>query len=282
MYLSKILDQVLTERDLTRSTENQYRKSIKDYSHYLGWPASEKDLTYSQLNSWLRSLKGKLEPQTIRNKTKGISVVWNQLARRNHKVKPYHHELVYKPVVFQKPVYSWTLDELKTLLAASSNVQQVNAPKLLRALLRVGYDTALRPSDLRLVQWTQVDFKSMTITLSQSKTKRVHTAMLSLEAVEALKDIQSLGGKKIFNLSKDQMRRLGDKLFAEAAKLGFCRRKGQAIGTLRKLHATVQYEDHGASVAAESLGHVGGTRTVLKHYVDARSIRTGRLPRHLD
>lgn len=280
MYLTKILDQVLTERDLAPITEKQYRKSIADYSGFWGHPARWKDLNYPSLNAWLRSMKGKLEPQTIRNKTKGISVVWNQVAR-NGKFNPYHPTKVYKPKVTQKPVVSWTIPELKILLSASDNVKQTDAPKILRALLLVGYDTALRPSDLRLIQWDQIDFTTSTVTLSQSKTKRVHTAMLGIESISALKLIQMPARKKIFPLTKDQMRRLTDKLFAEAEKLDFHRRKGQAIGTLRKLHATVQYEDHGASVAAESLGHVGGIRTVLKHYVDARSIKTGRLPRHI-
>jgi integrase len=82
----------------------------------------------------------------------------------------------------------------------------------------------------------------------------------------------------VFPLSKSGIRRLELILFKTAESLGFRRIRGQGLGTLRKSHATEIYKRDGESAAAESLGHVGGTRTVRQHYIDARSIKAGRLP----
>ena len=151
---------------------------------------------------------------------------------------------------------------------------------MLLAWLWVGMDTAFRPSDMREIRWDQVDFGTQSITLSQHKTRYVHRACISDESVRALKAIQLPSRQVVFPITKDQIRYPLKKLYNEAAKLGFVKTPGRSIGTLRRLHATIQYEDYGAAVAAESLGHVGGTRTVYKSYIDHRSRRQGRLPRH--
>jgi integrase len=82
----------------------------------------------------------------------------------------------------------------------------------------------------------------------------------------------------VFPLSKSGVRRIELILFETAAKLGFRRMRGQGLGCLRKSHATQVYTAEGESAAAESLGHVSGTRTVRRHYIDSRSIKSGRLP----
>ncbi|MBM3967890.1 MAG: phage integrase family protein, partial [Planctomycetes bacterium] len=154
----------------------------------------------------------------------------------------------------------------------------VKTGAFLQAWVRVGYDTGLRPVDLRLLRWNDVDFNRGMLSIVQHKTKRAHTARLSPTACELLAAIERPPREKVFPLSKSGIRRIELILFATAQKLGFRRMRGQALGTLRKSHATQVYEAEGEFAAAESLGHVGGVRTVRRSYIDSRSIKAGRLP----
>ena len=283
MLLINALDQVVMERDLEKITEGQYRKSIAEYSTYLGRGAELSDLNYPKINEWLKSMKGRLQPQTIANRKKGITVVWNHLAELG-KIEHYHSRRLFSPKPNPKPVVSWTIDDFKILLQAATRVigecEDIPNSKLLVAWLWVGLDTAFRPSDMREIRWDQVCFVSRSISLTQHKTRHPHRACVSDESILAMQAIQLPKRELVFPIGKDQIRYPLKKLYAEAAKLGFIKTPGRSIGTLRRMHATIQYEDYGAAVAAESLGHVGGTRTVYKSYIDHRSRRQGRLPRH--
>lgn len=283
MRLADVLDDIMLERDLQPITEAQYRKSIVCFSRFLGRDAVVSDLEYLSVNSWLKSLKGQYEPVTISNRKKGITVVWNHLADLGA-IEHMRQRRLFSPKTQNKPVVSWSLSEFALLVEASKDVtgaiETIPANHLIEAWLWVGFDTAFRPSDMRLIRWPEVDLRNNTIAITQHKTSVVHKACLSEESVRCLKLIQFPPRELVFPISKDQIRSPLKKLYAIAAKLGFTKTTGRSIGTLRRLHATLQYEDYGAAIAAESLGHVGGTRTVLKSYVDHRSRKQGRLPRH--
>ncbi len=283
MNLMQVLDQIMMERDLEKITESQYRKSIEHYSAFLGRPAEIADLSYSQINAWLKSLKDDLDSTTIVNRKKGLTVVWNHLAEIG-KIEHYHSRRLFSPKVEVKPVVSWTLTDFYLLTKATENVtgEYHGLPNsaVLLAWLWVGLDTAFRPSDMRGIRWSQIDLDTKSITLRQHKTGYVHRGRLSPESIVALAAIQLPIRDLVFPITKDEIRYPLNQLFREAAKLGFVKTAGRSIGTLRRLHATLQYEDHGAAVAAESLGHVGGTRTVYRSYIDHRSRQQGRIPRH--
>ncbi len=285
MLLIHALDQVMMERDLQPITECQYRKSIAEYSAHLGRAAEVADLCYSQINAWLKSLKGRLDATTIINRKKGLTVVWNHLAELGE-IEHYHSRRLFCPKVAPKPVVSWSLAEFAILLRAAEKVSGeyhgIPNSRMLLAWLWVGLDTAYRPSDMRRMRWDQIDFQGQTITLSQHKTGNVHRAELSGESMKAIRGIQQPRRVLVFPITKDEIRYPLKSLYREAEKLGFTKIPGRSIGTLRRLHATIQYEDHGAAIAAESLGHVGGERTVYRSYIDHRSRRQGRLPRHAE
>lgn len=102
--------------------------------------------------------------------------------------------------------------------------------------------------------------------------------MLSEATVASLVAIERPSRDLVFPLSKGGMRRLELMLYNESIRHGFTRIKGQGIGTIRKTHATAIYITDGECAAAESLGHVGGVRTVRASYIDHRAIKQGRLP----
>ena len=285
MFLAEVLDEVMLQRDLQPITEAQYRKSIECFSAFLQRPAEVTDLNYNSINNWLKSLKQEFEPVTIRNRKRGITVVWNYLADLG-KVEHLQSRRLFCPKVVDKPVVSWTLSEFDKLVLASKKLQGtiegMSASEFMEAWLWVGLDTAFRPSDMRLLRWSEVDLRAQCITITQHKTSVVHNACLSDESVRCLKTIRYPARDLVFPVDKDQLRSPLKKLYKIAAEVGFIKKVGRSIGTLRRLHATIQYEDHGESVAAESLGHIGGVRTVLKSYVDHRSRKQGRIPRHAE
>jgi len=282
MKLMEILERIMTERDLAASTLGQYRNSIAEYTSFLKHEATEDDLTYDRLNAWLVSLKATHQPTTIRNKTKGISVCWNWYAFRFDRPS-FDPRRTYKPKVVQKPVVSWTLEDFDILIQAAEKVDATfkgqEVKPLLLAWLNVGFDTAMRRSDLLKLDWSDIDLRRGKVCITQSKTRNVVNCNIGDKSREALKSVLARKSPKPIDVKPQQVRSILRHLFAEAAKLGFVRKPGQSLGMLRKLHATVQYEDYGIETAAESLGHRGGTRTVEKHYIDSKSRKSTPLPR---
>ena len=122
MFLMQVLDQVMMERDLEPITESQYRKSIEQYSAFLGREAQIADLRYAEINLWLKSLKGKLDATTIVNRKKGLTVVWNHLAEIGE-IEHYHSRRLFSPKIRIKPVVSWTLHDFEKLIHATQRVK---------------------------------------------------------------------------------------------------------------------------------------------------------------
>lgn len=283
MRMQDALERVLAERVLEPVTADQYERTVRRFEEHLGRPATVADLTYESVNAWLIDLSQELGPITVSNYRRAILMLWNYLAAIGE-VQPYAKQRVRKPKAEPQIVESWTLEQLKQLIEAAKQLPgqlRIGIPvnKLLVAWLWVGFDTGLRPIDLRLLQWKRVHLHNQCVTVVQHKTKYLHTASLSEESIEALREILEPSRDKVFPLSKGGMRRWELRLFAFAKQSGFCRRTGQGLGRLRSLHATEIYRAEGLSAAAESLGHVGGTRTVRAHYIDARAVHMGRLPR---
>jgi integrase len=283
MDLDALLRQVDRDADLERCTFEQYRRVIRKLSEFIGKTSTTDDLQLETVNAFLASLKDKgLTGTTIRNYRSAITRIWNT-AIEQELAEPYNPRRLRTPKILRRPVKSWTPSQVKILIDASDLLTDrlncgVCMGSMLAAWIRVGYDTGLRPSDLRLLRWTDVDLDAQTAIVTQHKTHIPHTARLSIQAVMLLLRIETPPRPLVFPLTKGGMRRLELLLYAVALSLGFRRVKGQGLGTLRKTHATQIYERDGEHAAAESLGHIGGTRTLRQCYVDHRSIKSGRLP----
>lgn len=286
MFLDDLLGQITTERDLEKCTVSQYARAINKLGLHLGKRPELSDLTEENLNLFLTDLKAKGKTATtIANYRVAVTVVWNFAVSRNL-CPAFNPRKIRRPKQESRPVRSWTLSQIKLLVDAREKIPGklrcgVKTGAFLRAWVRLGYDTGLRPVDLRLLRWQDVDLGAGLISITQHKTKRAHTARLSPSSCDLLAAIERPPRDKVFPLSKSGVRRIELILFATAQKLGFRRMRGQALGTLRKSHATQIYETEGEFAAAESLGHVGGVRTVRRSYIDSRSIKAGRLPPEL-
>jgi integrase len=282
MLLSNVLDRIVLEFDLQPCTIKQYRMVVSRFSAWLGKKAELSDLTMDNLNGFLFASQQKLNPTTIRNYRVAMTRVWNY-ASETEGIPSYNPKRLRRQKLIQKPVLSWSQGQVSALLKGSQDLMGelncgIKQSELMQAWILVGYDTGLRPIDLRFLRWANIDFQYGTLSITQHKTRRTHTALLSEESKKALKAIQSPERDLVFPLGKGGCRRLELKLFEAAKRFGFRRVRGQGIGTLRKSHATEIYKKEGEVAAAESLGHVGGVRTVRASYIDHREVRQGRLP----
>lgn len=282
MHLATVVEQVAMECDLQKSTIDQYRLAVSRFSAWLGRAATDEDLKIENINGFLCSMQQRVGPTTVRNYRVGLTRVWNYLSETQG-LAPYNVRRLRRPKINKKPVTSWLPDQVMALLKGAQDMLKrlrcgVHESDFMSAWIWVGYDTGLRPVDLRMLTWNDVDLDRGTIAITQHKTRNPHTAMLSHTSIMWLRKIQSPDRHLVFPLSKGGIRRLELQLYRLAKRHGFCRTKGQGIGTLRKSHATAIYSTLGEHAAAESLGHVGGVRTVRASYIDHRAIKQGRLP----
>ncbi len=282
MRLSEVVQQVAMECDLQDCTVDQYRLAVSRFSAWLEKPSEDTDLTTDNLNGFLCALQKRVSARTVRNYRVSLTRMWNYLSERYGK-EPYNVRRLRRPKMENRPVVSWTTEQVTELLKIA-----LDLPGKLRcgiperdfsiAWIWVAYDTGLRPVDLRLLRWRDISLTDRTLALTQHKTGNPHSALLSENSIAALERIRSPARDLVFPLSKGGCRRIELALFRLARAAGFCRNYGQGLGTLRKTHATVIYREYGEAAAAESLGHVGGVRTVRASYIDHRAIQRGRLP----
>lgn len=283
MILADLVSQIAMECDLEDCTVGQYDRVARKFGDFLGEVATVEHLSTGCVNGFLLSMKkaGK-SSTTIRNYRVSITRLWN-LAVQQGLCDAYDVRRLRSPRQEVRPVLCWSPSQIAMLIAAAERLPGtlrcgVSVAGFLSAWVRVGYDTGIRPVDLRLIAWANVDLVAKTITFTQHKTRKPHVARLSDVAVALLHRIEFPMRSLVFPLAKGGVRRLELKLFKFAASLGFRRIRGQGLGTLRKTHATQVYEREGEYAAAESLGHVGGVRTVRASYIDSRVLRSGRLP----
>lgn len=283
MHLDQLLTQIVMENDLDSTTVEQYKRTLKKFNELLGRPSDVSDLTVETVNRFIASLRAAgRSGTTCRNYKVSLTRVWNY-AVRHQLAEPYCSARLMSPKIIKKPVICWTPDQVAQLVAVALQLPgklRCGLPNntFLAAYINVGYDTGLRPIDMRLLCWSNIDMDNGAVSVTQNKTKNPHVGRLQHTSIECLERIRNPFRDKVFPVGKGGMRKLELKLFALAKEMGFRRCRGQGLGTLRKTHATVIYERDGENAAAESLGHVGGTRTVRASYIDSRSIKTGRLP----
>jgi integrase len=219
-------------------------------------------------------LTGTLSHQTIHNRKRGLTPLWNYAADRGWS-KGYEARRLRRIKVADPIVVPWTTSQLRQLLVAVETLPGtlkigIPARDLMRALLWLSFETGLRPSDWLRVRFDQFDLDNGLVRIVQHKTGKAHVANIGVCTIEAIRKIQLPLRAEVIPLLKSGVRKWELQLFAHAEKTtGFKRRKGQALGTLRKTHGTEVCREHGIEAAAHSLGHVSGTRVARRHYVQA-------------
>lgn len=277
MLVIDALNSLLVEHDLEHTTQLQHKRAVRRFSEYLGRPATLDDLTLETINQWIIWLgeKKKLSPGSVLNHRSSIVRIWNYCADTLGTVGECPTRRIRRPKRPARIVRAWTLSELELLLTAAKDLPGrlrcgMKASDFMLAWLWVGYETGLRPIDLRGLQWQNIDFATSTITVVQHKTGCVHTAYFGPESAKHLQSLLTCAQNNVFPLCHWGIRRWEAILYRRAAKFGFTKLPHMGLGTLRKTHATEIYRQYGLAAAAESLGHASGTRMAREHYVDSR------------
>jgi len=273
MLLSTLLEELVAERPVKTITEEQYSRSVRCFSEFLGRPASVADLTPKSFNEWLAKVARTAQPRTVLNRKRGLTPVWNYATERGLAAS-YESRRLRRVTVPQSIVEAWSVDQVEALFKAAKvlpgkTVCGIPASVLMSAVCSLAYETGYRPGDWRTMKWSHIDFDRRLVTFVQNKTGNPHTAAFSQVTAQCLQTLKSYGRDTVVPVGRWSIRRWELQLFELAAlQFGFQRRKGQALGTLRKSHATAVYLAHGELAAALSLGHVSGTLVARKHYID--------------
>jgi integrase len=274
MILLDDLQTMIFERPVVAETGKNYQRSIKSFGAFLGRLAHRSDLVESTVNQFIAFVSQGRAPTTAAAYKHGLTILWNWLAEQDF-VRPYDPRRLRKIQETIQPPRPFSLSQVQLLLEAASMLDHRcnygTAAEMMRAWILVGYETGLRPGDLRRL--TPADLRSNNVlTIAQNKTGQPHSFSISSLAREALLPVLASKNATIFPPTKHEMDRWNKRLIKVAEENGLSRRKRQGIGTLRKTHGTEICRVHGLEVAARSLGHVSGTKMARKHYVEPQAI----------
>lgn len=268
------VENMLLERPVDVNTGKNYMRSIRFFGDYLHRPATRDDLVETVVNRWLAAVSAVRSSATVLGHKRSITAVWNWLAEQRL-VEDYNARRLRRVALVLPPPQAWSITQLRALLEGAESMPGrlaagYTAAELMRAWVLVGYETGIRPKDLRALR--PRDIQGHRIAITQNKTKRQHSCTISPAAVAALAPLIAAGGTTVFPSSKATMRRWELRLFDTASQFGFDRLRGQALGTLRKTNATEVCRIDGIDAAARSLGHVSGTDIARRYYVAPEAI----------
>ena len=269
------LEVMLLERALDPGTEGNYRRSVRFFGQWLGRPATRADLVEQTVSRWLRDLEAKRSTSTVLGLKRSITVLWNWLAAQRL-VNHYNARRLRRIRVSVEPPRVWTPENVRALIAGAAVMDGklrsgLTASDLMTAWIHVGYETGMRPKDIRLLKRTALSGNVLTIT--QHKTKHPAAWRLSDRAMDALQPLLTVSADRLFVQSRNTIRRWELRLYDAAKPFGFHRERGCGIGTLRKTAATETCRaEQSIEAAARLLGHVSGTAIARRFYVGADAL----------
>lgn len=163
MQVTTALHSLALEQSIEPVTRKQYERSVRSFQAYLARPAMCEDLTPDNFNRWLLWLadeKG-LGPVSVRNYRSGLLRVWNYAHATLGVVGACPIARIRRPKAPTPIVKAWTLSDFAILLEAAAGLSGylrcgIPASDFLTAWLWVGYETGLRPGDMRLMTWDSV------------------------------------------------------------------------------------------------------------------------------
>jgi integrase len=256
------------ERPVAPLTAANYERSVRYFGEFLGRPATRSDLVERVINQWLATIAAVKSSATVLGHKRGVTVLWNWLADQNL-VGPYDSRRLRRCTVSIAPPRSWSVDQVRALLEGAATMGQPcghgTAGEMLRAWVLLGFESGLRPGDMRRL--TPADVARDVISITQHKTGRPHTFTITPATRAALEPLLAAGNATVFPASKRQIEKWEARLFLASKPFGFSKQYRQGLGTLRKSNATEICRRDGVTAAARSLGHVSGVGIALRHYI---------------
>ncbi len=278
MKLSDVVQCFENEVALEQVTIDQYKRSASKFTAFLQRPADTTDLTVANVNAFLKWLSSQcdLGPVSVRNYRAGLLRIWNYCIYPLGIAEQYVARRIRMPAIEERPVKAWKVDQIGLLLLAAKDlagtlISGVPACELMTTWIWLGFETGLRPSDLRRLRWEQIDLDLRLIIFTQKKTGKIHVSHFGANSLSALQSIRKFNQQFVFPVGKAGIFRWEKLLYKQASLIGFNRSSREGLGTLRKSFATQVYSEFGLAASAESLGHKSGTKVALAHYIDSES-----------
>ena len=190
LRLADRLAEYVLVRAIASNSAYQLSRTISLFGEFLKAEPTVQDLTPETVNNFLASLALTHSPRTVAGHRINLLGIWRFLAECGACEAPRQIRHCRKPDPM--PV-AWTLDELRTLLAAAEKavgtMEDGTAKSVYwSAIIRVAYDSALRRSDLWLIRQDQIRSDG-TIVLRQHKTGFAHHPRLSPKALALIRQI---------------------------------------------------------------------------------------------
>ncbi|MFM7802355.1 MAG: tyrosine-type recombinase/integrase [Limnohabitans sp.] len=194
--------------------------------------------------------------QRLKSFTRWATV--NQILESNPSgdIKP--DDVLKKRVVVNRP--SLHKDQLRDFMVRLEDYQ---GDAVVAAGLRFLALTALRPGEVRHLQWNDIDFKEKTLTIPASRMKmgRTHRVPLSTQALNVLEQIKPLNGHRTLVFSS--IRKPGFPMSENTLNLGLQRMGFQATSHgMRSTFSTIANEslNFKPEVIEAALSHVKGDK----------------------
>jgi len=194
-----------TEKQLRPRSVQQLQITIRLFERWHGKPIALADLSAPLLNRWLMESEGVVAPKTIRNRRGDILAIWRYAAEEHGLCQPPIDRRIRAVSVQRNIPEAWTLEEMKLLIAAAKNVPGyyqcgVKCADWWECFIRVGYDTALRLSDLLALP---VYIGGM-FCVVQEKTQNAITCQLRQTTIEALARMREPKRSLLFEWNMDR------------------------------------------------------------------------------
>lgn len=189
------VDRYLLQRDVSPEYAGQLHARARKLCEW-----AERELTVEcwsddLLNAFLKSLSGKVTPETIRGYRCNLLALWNGCYDdRLTNVAPGR---IRRPKIAERVIDAWDHADIEKLLATAAAQRGrfkfgCRKSEWFTAFVRVGYTTALRLGDVLKLTWQDVGAGGE-VTVVQNKTGKRHIVALSEADIAAVRAIDWQG-----------------------------------------------------------------------------------------
>lgn len=286
MLIDFLNDVYVTKKiNIRKSSADQLRFTINNYSRFLGHNAVVPDLTEIKILRFLSyRLQEGLARKTVSQNRGNLLVLW----RAAHRWK-YHPEPVAdidcirvpkkQPRAFTVEESSKILNEMRSLQGTMRETGVLKSDWWMSLFLFI-YDTGSRVGATLSVTPSHVNFgdNSCVMTAESDKTWSEHTVRFSDQTADVMKMIYDPNREFVWDYPWNRRQLWID--FNEILKsAGIPPQRYVGFHKIRRTHATQMVINSGWDAARESLGH--SSLTMTKKYVDPTQAIRGRvdLPR---
>jgi integrase len=151
VLLSELLEIYRIRRPLADSSLYQMRRTVGLFGHFLGHQPRTEDLTADTVSRWIMALEATHSPTSRHGHRGKLLILWRFAARHGFAAEPEAREIRRAPRPEPNPV-AWSQEQVEQLVAVCraclSTVLGRPLGSYLVALVRAGWDTGLRRSDL--------------------------------------------------------------------------------------------------------------------------------------